>query len=130
MIIIGNDVDGISNLKASLHHTFDMKDFGSLNYFLGLEVISLDDDIYLSQAKYASDLFARVEIIDSRTESTSLEPNIRFTHMDVTVLDNPTLYRQLFGVLRIFRYIKGTLFHGLHFSVHSSLTLQAYSDAD
>ena len=34
------------------------------------------------------------------------------------------------AVLRILRYLKGTLFHGLHFSSQSSLTLQAYSDAD
>ena len=33
-------------------------------------------------------------------------------------------------VLRILRYLKGTIFDGLHFSSHSSLTLQAYSDAD
>uniref|UniRef100_A0A2N9H8W8 Reverse transcriptase Ty1/copia-type domain-containing protein n=1 Tax=Fagus sylvatica TaxID=28930 RepID=A0A2N9H8W8_FAGSY len=34
------------------------------------------------------------------------------------------------AVLRILRYLKGTLFHGLHFSSQSSLTLQAYSDTD
>ena len=33
-------------------------------------------------------------------------------------------------VLRILRYLKGTIFDGLHFSSHSSLTLQAYSDTD
>ena len=33
-------------------------------------------------------------------------------------------------VLRILRYLKGTIFDGLHFSSHSSLTLQAYLDAD
>ena len=33
-------------------------------------------------------------------------------------------------VLRILRYLKGTIFECLHFSSHSSLTLQAYSDAD
>ena len=33
-------------------------------------------------------------------------------------------------VLRILRYLKGTIFDVLHFSSHSSLTLQAYSDAD
>ncbi|XP_057730183.1 uncharacterized mitochondrial protein AtMg00810-like [Arachis stenosperma] len=163
MIITGDDVDGISDLKASLHRTFEMKDLGSLSYFLGLEVISTNDGIYLSQAKYASDLLARTGITDSRTESTPLEPNVRFTPIDGTVLDNLTLYRQLVGgliylsvtrpdiaypvhvlsqflsaprtthyaaVLRIFRYIKGTLFHGLYFSAHSSLSFQAYSDAD
>ena len=34
------------------------------------------------------------------------------------------------AVLWILRYLKRTLFHGLHFSSQSSLTLQAYSDAD
>uniref|UniRef100_A0A2N9FIM9 Reverse transcriptase Ty1/copia-type domain-containing protein n=1 Tax=Fagus sylvatica TaxID=28930 RepID=A0A2N9FIM9_FAGSY len=34
------------------------------------------------------------------------------------------------AVLRILQYLKGTLSHGLHFSSQSSLTLQAYSDAD
>ena len=34
------------------------------------------------------------------------------------------------AVLQILRYLKGTLFHGLHFSSQSSLTLQAYSDAE
>uniref|UniRef100_A0A2N9I3U8 Integrase catalytic domain-containing protein n=1 Tax=Fagus sylvatica TaxID=28930 RepID=A0A2N9I3U8_FAGSY len=34
------------------------------------------------------------------------------------------------AVLRILRYIKGTLFHGLHFSAQSSLELRAYADAN
>ena len=34
------------------------------------------------------------------------------------------------AVLYILRYIKGTLFHDLHFSAHSTLDLCAYSDAD
>ncbi|XP_057756129.1 uncharacterized mitochondrial protein AtMg00810-like [Arachis stenosperma] len=150
-------------LMVSLQHTFEMKDLGSLSYFLGLEVISTVDGIYLSQAKYALDLLAQARITDSHTESTSLEPNVRFTPMDGIVLDNHTLYRQLVGglvyltvtrpdigypvhvlsqflltprtthyaaVLHVLCYIKGTLFHGLYFSACSSLSLQAYSDAD
>jgi hypothetical protein len=34
------------------------------------------------------------------------------------------------AVLRILCYVKGTLFHGLHFSSHSSLDLHVYLDAD
>ncbi|KAL5733171.1 hypothetical protein ACOSP7_032513 [Xanthoceras sorbifolium] len=33
-------------------------------------------------------------------------------------------------VLRIFRYVKGTLYHGLHYSSRSFLELYAYSDAE
>uniref|UniRef100_A0A2N9IB76 Integrase catalytic domain-containing protein n=1 Tax=Fagus sylvatica TaxID=28930 RepID=A0A2N9IB76_FAGSY len=34
------------------------------------------------------------------------------------------------AVIHILRYIKGTMFHGLHFSAHSTLDLYTYSDAD
>ena len=33
-------------------------------------------------------------------------------------------------VLRILRYVKGTLYHGLHYSSRSSLEFHTYSDAD
>ncbi|XP_020997313.1 uncharacterized mitochondrial protein AtMg00810-like [Arachis duranensis] len=144
MIITGDDTDGISDLKVSLQRTFEMKDLGSLSYFLGLEVISTDDGIYLSQAKYALDLLARAGITDSRTESTPLEPNLvgglvylTITRPDIAYpvhvlsqfLSAPRTTHYV-AVLRILRYIKGTLFHGLYFSTHSSLSLQAYFDAD
>jgi hypothetical protein len=34
------------------------------------------------------------------------------------------------AVLRILRYVNGTLFHSLHFFSHSSLDLHVYSNAD
>ena len=34
------------------------------------------------------------------------------------------------AVVRILMYIKGTLFHGIHFSAYSSLELRAYSNTD
>ena len=37
---------------------------------------------------------------------------------------------QYAAVLRILQYVKGTLYHGLHYSSRSSLELHAYSNAD
>ena len=37
MIITSDGVDGISVLKAELAKEFEMKDLGSLRYFLGIE---------------------------------------------------------------------------------------------
>lgn len=103
MIITGDDLTGISDLKQFLSQHFEIQDLGSLSYFLSIEVSSASDGYSLSQAKYASDLLSRAGLTDSKTTSTPLD---------------------------ILRYIKGTLFHGLHFSAHSSLELRAYSDAD
>uniref|UniRef100_A0A2N9GXF4 Reverse transcriptase Ty1/copia-type domain-containing protein n=1 Tax=Fagus sylvatica TaxID=28930 RepID=A0A2N9GXF4_FAGSY len=163
MIITGDDVQGIQDLKHFLGQHFEMKDLGPLSYFLGLEVSSSSDGYYLTQAKYTSDLISRAGITDSKIVDTPIEYNNRLNTHDGEPLPNATLYRQLVGslvyltvtrpdisyavhivsqfmaaprslhyaaVLRILRYLKGTLFHGLHFSSQSSLTLQAYSDAD
>jgi hypothetical protein len=99
MIITGDDTIGISNLRDFLSHNFVIKDLGSLNYFLGLEVLSSTDGILLSQAKYASDLIAKAGHTGNHTETTPLEPNIHFYATDEPVLDNPTCYRQLVGSL-------------------------------
>ena len=163
MIITGDDVQGIQDLKLFLGSQFEMKDLGPLNYFLGIEVSSSTDGYYLTQAKYTSDLISRANITDSKIVDTPIEYNCRLNSRDGESLSDYTLYRQLVGsliyltvtrpdisyavhivsqfmaaprsphyaaVLRILRYLKGTIFDGLHFSSHSSLTLQAYSDAD
>ncbi|KAL5762227.1 hypothetical protein ACOSP7_018491 [Xanthoceras sorbifolium] len=163
MIITGDDVTGISDLKDFLRQHFEMKDLGHLSFFLGLEVSSDSNGFYLSQAKYVSDLLARAGLTDSKTTANPLEANVKLTPLEGIPLRDPTLYRQLVGslvyltvtrpdiayavhvvsqfmtaphsthfaaILHILRYLKGTMFHGLHFSAHSSLDLQAYSDAD
>ncbi|KAL7608574.1 hypothetical protein Lser_V15G11391 [Lactuca serriola] len=163
MIITGSDAHGILDLKQSLSSFFEMKDLGLLHYFLGLEVLPHDTGIYLSQAKYASDIISRAGITDCKVANTPLDPNFHLSPGDGSLLSDPTLYRQLVGslvyltvtrpdlafvvhivsqfmasprtthyiaVLRILRYIKGTIFHGLYFSSTSSLELRAFSDAD
>lgn len=98
MIIMGDDLTGISDLKQFLSQHFEMKDLLVLS-----SVLRASDAYSLSQAKKASDLISRAGLTESQTTSTPLS---------------------------ILRYIKGTLFHGLHFSAHSSLELRDYSDAD
>ena len=163
MIITGDDMQGVQDLKHFLGRQFEMKDIGLLNYFVGLEVCSSTDGYYLTQAKYTSDLISRASITDSKIVNTPIEYNCRLNSHDGESLSDATLYKQLVGslfyltvtrpdisyevhvvsqfmaaprsphcaaVLMILRYLKGTIFYGLHFSSHSSLTLQAYSDAD
>ena len=48
MIITGDDMQGIQDLKHFLGHQFEMKDLSPLNYFLGLEVSSSADVYYLT----------------------------------------------------------------------------------
>ena len=48
MIITGDDTAGICDLQKFLSQHFEMKDLGTLSYFLGIEVTSSSDGYYLS----------------------------------------------------------------------------------
>ncbi|KAL6327500.1 hypothetical protein AAG906_021575 [Vitis piasezkii] len=163
MIITGDDLSGIQELKDFLSQQFEMKDLGHLSYFLGLEITHSTDGLYITQAKYASDLLSQAGLTDSKTVDTPIELNAHLTPSGGKPLSNPSLYRRLVGslvyltvtrpdisyvvhqvsqylsaprsthyavVLRILRYLKGTLFHGLFYSAQSPLVLRAFSDAD
>ncbi|KAJ9545541.1 hypothetical protein OSB04_025248 [Centaurea solstitialis] len=154
MIITGNDLAGIAQLKQALHSKFEMKDLGKVHYFLGLEVLLDTADTYLCQSKYTLDLLSKAGITDSKVASTPLENNLHLAPNAGPPQWDPTLYRQLVGSLIYLtvtrpdityvvhvvsqfmlapcsdHYAVGTMFHGLYFSSTSSLILRGFSDAD
>ena len=76
-----------------------MKDLGHLSYFLGLEITYSTEGLYITQAKYASDLLARARLTDSKTVDTPIELNVHLTPSGGKPLSNPSLYRRLVGSL-------------------------------
>ena len=48
MIITGDDLSGIQELKDFLSQQFEMKDLGHLSYFLGLEITYSTDGLYIT----------------------------------------------------------------------------------
>ena len=79
MIITGDDLNDIQELKVFLNQQFEMKDLGHLSYFLGLEIIHSTDGLYITQAKYTSELLSRAGLIDSKTVDTLVELNAHLT---------------------------------------------------
>ncbi|XP_062176052.1 secreted RxLR effector protein 161-like [Alnus glutinosa] len=99
MTITGNDSIGILELKRFLSQHFEMKDLGTLSYFLGPEISSSSDGYYLTQAEYISDLLSRANLIDYKTVDTPTELNVRLNLHDGEPLHDSTLYRHLVGSL-------------------------------
>ena len=56
-----------------------MKDLGHLSYFLIPEITHSTNGLYITQAKYASDLLSRVGLTDSKTIETPVELNAHLT---------------------------------------------------
>ena len=76
-----------------------MKDLGHLSYFLGFEITHSTDGLYITQAKYASDLLSQARLTDSKTVDTPVELNTHLTPLGGKPLSNPSLYRRLVGSL-------------------------------
>ncbi|WVZ59326.1 hypothetical protein U9M48_009481 [Paspalum notatum var. saurae] len=99
MIITGDDPQFIAFVKARLSDQFLMSDLGSLRYFLGIEISSTPEGIYLSQEKYIQSLLDRASLTDHKTEETPMELNLHLSATDGELLDDPTRYRHIVGSL-------------------------------
>ena len=95
MIITGDDLSGIQELNNFLSQQFEMKNLGHLSYFLGLEITHSTDGLYITQAKYASELLSRVGLTDSKTIDTPVVLNAHLTPSGGKPLSNPSLYKLL-----------------------------------
>ena len=98
LFLLGIDETAIANFISRLNHEFAIKDLGDLSYFLGFWVAYLDNGLFLTQSKYASDILTRADLYDSKPASTPLPPHASFK-IDGSPFKDPTLYRSLVGAL-------------------------------
>eukprot|EP00253_Pinus_taeda_P001646 PITA_01646 len=89
----------IHGIKQDLCSTFDMTDLGLLHYCLGVEVWQTENNIFLSQSKYARNLVDRFRMQDCKPATTPMEPGLKLSAQSSSPLVDETLFRQLVGSL-------------------------------
>ncbi|GKC19371.1 ribonuclease H-like domain-containing protein [Tanacetum coccineum] len=151
--------DSLQQIIASLHNDFDMTDLGALNYFIGISVDRTFTDLFLSQKRYALQLFERTHMVNCKTPVDTKSK----LGLEGVLVHYPTLYRGLarglqyltftrldlsyavqhiflynhdprethFAALkRILRYVRETVDFGLQLHVSATTSLVGYTDAD
>eukprot|EP00253_Pinus_taeda_P004196 PITA_04196 len=98
-IITGSSTHLIHGIKQDLCSTFDMTDLGLLHYCLGVEVWQTENNIFLSQSKYARNLVDRFRMQDCKLATTPMEPVLKLSAQSSSPLVDETLFRQLVGSL-------------------------------
>lgn len=100
IIITGSSEGHIAHVKAMLNREFNMKDFGLLKYFLGMEIDRRKTSIRLTQSKYALDLLQKANMLDCTPVSTPMTTNKDIYLSGGDALKNPTEFRMLAGGLQ------------------------------
>jgi hypothetical protein len=85
----------IVECKYALSSEFEMKDFGMMHYFLGLEVWQRTDKIFLSQEKYIVEILKKFGMLNCKPMATLMVTNLKKLSVPSSNSDeiDPTLYK-------------------------------------
>uniref|UniRef100_A0A2N9HQ74 Integrase catalytic domain-containing protein n=1 Tax=Fagus sylvatica TaxID=28930 RepID=A0A2N9HQ74_FAGSY len=114
IVLTSNTPAYLDQLVTQLSTVFDLKDLGSLHYFLGLQVTRSSTGLYLNQAKYAHDLLKKHNMLDSKPALSPSCPNTRLSLHEGDPLIDPHGYRSLVGALHYLTFTRPDI----SFSVH------------
>ena len=104
----------LDNLIIQLRKVFDLKDLGTLHYFLGLQVSRTSDVLHITQSKYASNLLVKHHMVDSKPTKIPCRPNIRLSLHEGDMLSDPYGYRSLVGALHYLTFTKPDISFAVH----------------
>ncbi|GKB29612.1 ribonuclease H-like domain-containing protein [Tanacetum coccineum] len=82
IVITGSNLDEIKKFKRFLTSKFQIKDLGSLKYFLGIEVLKNKNGLCLSQTKYCMELLSEYELLACKPVATPMQHNVSLSHIE------------------------------------------------
>ncbi|CAL1397690.1 unnamed protein product [Linum trigynum] len=99
LVIGGNDLSDIINIKAYLHQEFSIKDLGDLKFFLGIEVSRSPSGIHISQRKYTLEILDDAAMINTKPVTTPIDYKTHLSAQHDDPYPDPEQYRRLVGKL-------------------------------
>ncbi|RVW77068.1 Retrovirus-related Pol polyprotein from transposon RE1 [Vitis vinifera] len=134
IILSGNDMEELQNLKKYLSEEFEVKDLGNLKYFLDMEVARSRKGIVVSQRKYILDLLKETGMLGCKPIDTPMDSQkklgIEKEMSAVSQFMHSPTEEHMEAVYRILRYLKMTPGKGLFFGKTENRDTEVYSDAD
>jgi len=99
IIIAGDNLDEIQELKIGLKHLFNIKDLGNRKYFLGIGVSHSQEGIHISQRKYTLVILHDFGYLWVSPSNLPIKHDLDFRKDESPPMKDPSTYRQLIGKL-------------------------------
>jgi hypothetical protein len=94
IIITCTHLAAVQSVILKLQQEFSVKDLGSLNFFLGIQMQRTDQGLPLYQAKYISH---RVRMLGAKPFKSPCPASSKLSKFDGELLEDPTAYRHIVG---------------------------------
>ena len=99
-IIFGSTCqDMCGEFAKIMHDEFEMSMMGELNFFLGLQIKQLEDEIFFNQYKYIKEMLKKFGLEDSKPMKTPMSTEVKLTKDDEGESVDNTKYRGMIGSL-------------------------------
>ncbi|GJV18204.1 retrovirus-related pol polyprotein from transposon TNT 1-94 [Tanacetum coccineum] len=82
-----------------MHDEFKMSMMGELNFFLGLQIKQMEDEIFFNQSKYIKEMLKKFGLEDSKPTKTPMSTEIKLTKDDEADSVDSSKYRGMIGSL-------------------------------
>nr|GEZ17262.1 retrovirus-related Pol polyprotein from transposon TNT 1-94 [Tanacetum cinerariifolium] len=82
-----------------MHDEFEMSMMGELNFFLGLQIKQMKDDIFFNQSKYIKEMLKKFSLEDSKPMKTPMSSDDKLTKDEEYESVDNTKYRGTIGSL-------------------------------
>lgn len=76
-ILTDHDNVELEKLKRKLANDFEIKDLGTLKYFIGMEFARFKEGIFVNQHKNVLDLLGETGLLGCKVAKTLIEPNLK-----------------------------------------------------
>uniref|UniRef100_A0A2N9H369 CCHC-type domain-containing protein n=1 Tax=Fagus sylvatica TaxID=28930 RepID=A0A2N9H369_FAGSY len=114
IVLTGNHPSFLTQLISNLSKVFELKDMGTLNYFLGLQIQRSSQGLTLTQTKYATDLLIKHNMLNCSPCKTPCVPHTRLSATCGKPLTDVHAYRSLVGALHYLTFTRLDLSFAVH----------------
>jgi len=99
LLVTGDDTRLVEQFKQEMMQAFEMTDLGLMTYFLGIEIKQSDNEVFISQKKYAKEILRKFQMEECKAVSTPMNQKEKLSKEDGADKVDEGYYRSMIGCL-------------------------------
>jgi hypothetical protein len=99
LLVTGNNTSFVEKFKQEMMEVFEMTDLGLMTFFLGMEIMQDEHEVFICQKKYAKEILKKFKLEECKEMSTPMNQKEKLCKEDGTDKIDQAHFRSLIGCL-------------------------------